>query len=113
MYLFTYRTPVLGGIYGTTHSLEIPFVFGTLDDTEFGVYPKRDKINTKISELMMDSWISFARSGNPNHDGIPEWPTYKIDNRNTLLFGEDIKMEKDPLRTERLAMEELPFRYKI
>ncbi|MHA1254885.1 MAG: carboxylesterase/lipase family protein, partial [Promethearchaeota archaeon] len=113
MYSFTYRTPVMGGIFGATHALEIPFVFGTLNDTEFGVYPKRDEINSKISELMMDSWISFARSGNPNHNEIPLWPTYNIDNRDTLLFGEDIKIEKDPLRTERLAMEELPFKYSV
>ncbi|MHA1507563.1 MAG: carboxylesterase family protein, partial [Promethearchaeota archaeon] len=113
MYSCTYRTPVMGGIFGATHALEIPFVFGTLNDTEFGVYPKRDEINSKISELMMDSWISFARSGNPNHNEIPLWPTYNIDNRDTLLFGEDIKIEKDPLRTERLAMEELPFKYSV
>ena len=113
MYLFTYRTPILGGIFRATHALEIPFVFGTLDDTEFGVYPKRDEINTKISELMMDSWISFARSGNPNHDGIPSWPAYDMDNRATLLFGEDIKIEKDPLRTERLALEEIFNNYKV
>jgi len=113
MYLFTYKTPVMGGVYGATHALEIPFVFGTLNDTEFGVYPKRDEINSKISELMMDSWISFARSGNPNHNEIPPWSTYSIDTRDTLLIGEDIKIEKDPLRTERLAMKELPFKYKV
>ena len=113
MYLFTYRTPVLGGIYKATHALEIPFVFGTLDDTEFGVYPKRDEINSKISEMMMDSWISFARTGNPNHKEIPPWSTYDLDNRYTLLIGNEFKLEKDPLRTERLAMEELPFKYKI
>ena len=111
MYLFTYRTPVMGGVFGATHALEIPFVFGSLDDTEFGVYPKRDEINSKISELMMDTWISFTRSGNPNHNEIPPWPTYDIDNRYTLLFGETIKIEKDPLRAERLAMEKLPFKY--
>ncbi len=112
MYLFTYRTPVMGGVFGATHALEIPFVFGSLDNTEFGVYPKRDEINSKISELMMDTWISFARSGNPNHNEIPPWPTYDTDNRYTLLFGETIKIEKDPLRAERLAMEKLPFKYR-
>jgi len=107
MYLFTYRTPAMGGNYGATHALEIPFVFGTLDDTEFLVYPKRDETNTIISEHMMDSWISFARSGNPNHDGIPEWPAYDVENRYTILIGNDIRIEEDPLQTERLAMEEI------
>jgi len=111
MYLFTYRTPVLGGNHGATHALEIPFVFGTLDNTEFGVYPKRDEINSVLSNHIMDSWISFARTGNPNHDKIPEWPAYRVDNRYTLLFGKRIKVEKDPLRTERLAFEELPYNH--
>ena len=104
MYLFTYKTNTLGGNLGAPHALEIPFVFGTLDDTEFGVYPKRDKNNTKLSELMMDSWISFARTGNPNHDGILEWPRYDTKNKFTLLIGENNKIEKDPLPNERLAM---------
>ncbi|MHA2288207.1 MAG: carboxylesterase/lipase family protein [Promethearchaeota archaeon] len=107
MYLFTYRTPTLGGNLGAPHALEIPFVFGTLDDIEFGVYPKRDEINTKISELVMDSWISFARSGNPNHDGIPHWPKYEREKRFTILIGEEIRIKEDPLRPERLAMEEI------
>ena len=105
MYLFTYRTNTLGGNLGSPHALEIPFVFGTLDDTEFGVYPKRDDINIKLSEIMMDSWVSFARTGNPNHDDILDWPTYNTENRYTLLFGEKNKVEKDPLPIERLTME--------
>jgi len=106
-FLFTYKTPLQGGIFGATHALEVPFVFGTLDDIEIGIYPKRDEINTKISEQMMDSWISFARIGNPNHEGIPEWPTYDIKNRSTILFGNETKVERDPLREERLAIERI------
>ena len=106
-FLFTYKSPLQGGIFGATHALEVPFVFGTLDDIEIGIYPKRDEINTKISEQMMDSWISFARIGNPNHEGIPEWPTYDIKNRSTILFGNETKVERDPLREERLAIERI------
>jgi para-nitrobenzyl esterase len=62
---------------------------------------------------MMDSWTSFARSGNPNHEEIPHWPRYDCNNRTTLLFGNEIKIENDPLRTERLTMQSLPFKYKI
>ncbi|MHA2123041.1 MAG: carboxylesterase/lipase family protein [Promethearchaeota archaeon] len=107
MYLFTYPTPVQGGIYGATHALEIRFVFGTLNDIEFGIYPKKDEINTKISEQMMDSWISFARTGNPNHKTIPEWPNYDLENRHTLLFGKETTVEKDPLHTERLTLDKI------
>jgi para-nitrobenzyl esterase len=106
MYLFSYPTPVQEGILGATHALEIRFVFGTLD-TEFGIYPDRDETNARISEQMMDSWSSFARTGNPNHKNIPEWPTYDLEKRYTLLYGEKTKIEEDPLRTERLALDSI------
>jgi para-nitrobenzyl esterase len=106
MYLFSYPTSVQEGILGATHALEIRFVFGTLD-TEFGIYPDRDATNTRISEQMMDSWCNFARIGNPNHENIPEWPNYDLENRYTLVFGEETIVEEDPLRTERLALDRI------
>ena len=104
MYIFNYKTPALEGHLGAIHALKISLIFGTLENIELGYYPKRDEINTRISEQVMDSWISFARSGSPNHEGIPEWPTYDIENRYTILFGSETKIEKDPLHNERLAI---------
>ena len=54
----------------------------------------------------MDSWISFAKTGDPNHEGIPKWHPYETENRYTILFGEDSIIEKDPFRAERLVIEE-------
>ena len=54
----------------------------------------------------MDSWISFARNGNPNHKDIPEWPQYGKD-RGTMIFGKDIKVINDPYGKERSIWDDI------
>ena len=61
----------------------------------------------KLSEKMTDSWISFARSGNPNHNGIPEWPKYETEKRGTMLLGKEIKVVNDPYGKERRVWDEI------
>jgi len=51
----------------------------------------------------MDSWTSFARTGNPNHNGIPEWPSYGVGKRSTMIFDKEIKVVNGPLDEERAA----------
>ena len=89
------------GKYGAMHGLDIPFVFNTLSNQE-GVYlPKRSEETELLSARMMDAWTSFARTGNPNHSGIPKWPQYDIKKRATLVFDNKTKIWDDPLKKER------------
>lgn len=55
------------------HSDDIEYVFGTLDTRPGAVWRPEDR---KLSEEMMDYWTSFAKSGDPNRPGLPEWPRY-------------------------------------
>ena len=57
----------------------------------------------KLSEKVMDSWITFARTGNPSHSGIPEWPNYNTEKRSTMILGKEIKVVDDPYGKERMA----------
>ena len=101
MYLFTWKTPYEGGIYGSLHALEIAFVFHTFMDEHLWVFPKRTEETALLSKKMMDYWISFAKTSNPNSNGIFNWPRYDIEKRKTIIFNTNIEIKEDPLSKER------------
>ncbi|MFX1574490.1 MAG: carboxylesterase/lipase family protein [Promethearchaeota archaeon] len=102
-YLFTYKSPEFGGKLGACHALEIAFVFGRLGEKARGITPKKSNETDILSEKMMNSWISFAQNGNPNHEGIPKWNPYDLRNRSTMIFGTEVKLVDDPFKTERMV----------
>ena len=54
----------------------------------------------------MDSWLSFARNGNPNYEDIPDWSQYRND-RATMIFGKDVKVINDPYDKERAVWDDV------
>jgi len=104
-YMFTWPSTGLDGILGACHSLEIPFVFGTLNSPTLEEFVKGAPKD--LSEKMMDAWINFAKTGNPNHGNLPNWPTYDTETRETMIFGEECKVEKALFDRERAAWDGL------
>jgi para-nitrobenzyl esterase len=93
-YLFGWRTPVLDGRPGTFHSCEIAFVFDNADKcTNYtGGGPEALALSARVSQ----AWLHFARSGNPNHPGLPSWPAFTADKRATLIFDNRCTVRYDP-----------------
>jgi para-nitrobenzyl esterase len=56
---------------------------------------------------MSDAWAAFARTGNPNHKGIPKWEPFHENTRATMIWNNECKAVNDPYREERLARKEL------
>lgn len=104
MYRFDWETPVLNGGLKACHALEIPFVWNRIDKPEaanlLGPSPSRD-----IANHMQQAWISFARTGNPNTEGMPNWPNYNEENRSTMIFNIESTVEENPNEKERLIWE--------
>jgi para-nitrobenzyl esterase len=97
VYLFAWETPVLGGRLRACHTLEIPFVFNTLEGAAItGDDPSR----LPLGETMSRAWLAFARSGNPG------WPAYDTRDRPTMVFDRQSRVENDPFGAERRAWEE-------
>ncbi len=98
MYLFTWETPVLGGRLKSPHALEIPFVFDNVaTDRLSGDTPTK----FALAEKMSRAWLAFARSGDPNHGGIPQWPGYSSEDRSTMIFNNECRIARDPYGAER------------
>jgi para-nitrobenzyl esterase len=107
-YMFAWPSPAMEGVLGACHALELPFVFGTLESPTFKELVVQITPETKtISDKMMDAWIAFARTGNPNHGKIPEWPSYDAEKRATMVFGEECKVENALFDKERAAWDGL------
>ena len=74
VYLFTWETPAFGGLLGSCHALEIPFVFGTVTNPVIQQFAGGGEDAFALSAGMRQAWISFARTGSPSGDLVGEWP---------------------------------------
>ena len=81
--------------------MEIPFVFGRLDDPGMGPLTGQGEAVQRLSEQMMDAWIAFARTGNPATEALPAWPAYTADRRATMVFDESVTVVDAPMEAER------------
>ncbi|HUT52391.1 MAG TPA: carboxylesterase/lipase family protein [bacterium] len=95
-YRFDYDEMRLGKMIGALHSMEIPFVFGSLDGSGYGRLYNRRNIGPaqELSRVVMGYWTNFAKTGDPNGPGLPEWPRYDTSTRNLLVLDTNIHIEQ-------------------
>ena len=79
---------------GAIHGLDLPLVFGNFDAWSWAL---GDNPPQELSDTMQAAWIAFAKTGNPNHATIPDWPLYEPEKRATMQFGETPEVVSDPL----------------
>ena len=86
IYYFDRRMPGDGA--GAYHSAELWYIFQTLSRC----WRPLTGMDYDLSRAMVSYWTNFAKYGNPNGDGFPEWTPYTAANRKTMELGERIGM---------------------
>ncbi|MCP4036306.1 MAG: carboxylesterase family protein [bacterium] len=95
-YLFDWSPPLVGNAIGACHGIEIPFVFGSYSKPVLRPLIGFGRDGRRLSNRMMSAWIRFARKGDPNHSGLPVWPTYDPETRSTLTLGRKPRVLHNP-----------------
>lgn len=73
------------GLTPAWHCSDIPFVF---HNTERCPYTQIEGVTGRLEEEMCGAWVAFARTGNPNHKALSEWPAFDNTTKMTMVFDE-------------------------
>lgn len=101
-YYFTWQSPVRDGKLKSYHCLDIPFAFNNVDVAASMTGGGQDRY--ALASEISGAFANFARTGNPNHAGIPEWAPFDGDRRATLIFANEVRLARDPYGAEREAL---------
>ena len=99
MYRFDWESPMLGGMLGACHAVELPFVFGTVDLPNGEQFSGKGPEVDALTAATMDTWLRFARTGDAG------FAAYDAGRRATRVFGRDVRDENDPHAAERKLWE--------
>lgn len=80
--------------YGAGHGSEVSFVFNTIN-ARWGNPGEATAQEKELANIMNTYWTNFAKTGNPNGNGLPAWPLYDIQKENILdidLDGKAVSM---------------------
>ncbi len=106
-YQLDWGSPLDGGRMGAFHTLDIPLVF---DNTaQPGSRTGGGDDARTVATAMSEALLAFARSGDPNHAGIPHWEPYTLPRRQTLVFDRQSQLADDPRGGERELYQQAPF----
>lgn len=78
--------------YGAGHGSEVSFVFNTLS-ARWGAPGEPTGEEKELARIMNTYWTNFAKTGNPNGNGLPNWPIYEPQKEEIL----DIEMDGKPV----------------
>lgn len=91
VYHFTHDVPFGEGQqdFGAFHSGELGYAYNNLDQSTVRPWTNVDR---KLAEIMSGYWVNFAKNGNPNGEGLPEWSACKSESDKVMNFDTEVKL---------------------
>lgn len=86
--VYRYQFTKENGYHGTFHSGEMIYAYGCLglSDRQFAY----DESDYALQDIMLNYWLNFAKTGDPNGVGLPTWEEYKNNNDPVMELGENV-----------------------
>ena len=103
MYHFTMAIPSPAPDLGTYHTSEIAFVFDDIARVKNTFQVPFEEKHQALADTMSAYWVQFAKTGNPNREGLPEWPAYDVAKDQYMELGEVVRVGEG-LRKEKLDL---------
>jgi para-nitrobenzyl esterase len=72
--------------WGAAHGGEISFVFGNFPDAM-----RPTPADRAVSDEMSSYWVNFAKTGDPNGKGLPQWPAFTNANAQVMNLNDPSK----------------------
>ena len=95
-----------GEKFGAPHASDIQQVFDNIDKPGATA---QGPTSQRMADIMSDTFIGFARRGDPNNRRLPRWKPYTIARRETMVFDVPPRLENDPRGEERKIFEKVPY----
>jgi para-nitrobenzyl esterase len=111
VYRFSYvATPLRGKMSAAFHSSEIPYVFDTIGESSWGNMGKGlTSADYQMATEANAYWVNYAKTGDPNGSGLPNWPRYtaKGDELMDFTMNDGPKGGPDPWAEQLDAVEKI------
>jgi para-nitrobenzyl esterase len=111
VYQLNWKSPVDGGRFGSPHTLDIPLAFDNVALSPGMVgSSEADKVRAQqMAEIVSETYLVFARTGNPNNPHVPVWPAFDLAKRSTMILDLPPRIEDDPRGRERRYLGQVPY----
>lgn len=95
MYHFTREVPHGEGqqSYGAFHTGEVPYAYNNLKMSDDRPW---DEVDYKLADIMSSYWVNFAKNGDPNAEGLPNWLPCEADEYYTMFLGDTQELKQIP-----------------
>ena len=104
-YMYFWTKSLSEPIYGACHGTEVSYILNTGRQIKNG-----DRHNPFLAAEVQKMWVNFAKTGNPSTT-VHYWPAYETTQRATMVLGDNILLENDPLPEQRKLIAPLMSEY--